>query len=98
MTPEDRDYNIRVVEGLVEQTGVKSIWDLFHIVEQKPAPFEFDYLVGYAILGIVAMSSIMVSWPVVLNKSTISELYDISIDEVEEYFDWFCQLEILRKT
>ena len=98
MTPEDREHNIQVVDGLIDQTGVKSIWDLFYLVEQSPPSFEFDSMIGYSILGIVAMSSIMLEWPIVINKKTISEMYHISMDEVEQYFDWFCHLGILRKS
>lgn len=98
MTPEDRSYNIQVVEGLVEQTGVKSIWDLPWIAEQHSPPFAFDENIAYSILGIVAMSSIMVAWPIVVNLVTISEMYEIPMDEVEDYFDWFCKIKILRKS
>ena len=98
MTPEDREYNIQVVEGLVEQTGVKSVWDLPRIAEQRSPPFAFDENIAYSILGIVAMSSIMVAWPIVVNLKTISEMYMIPMDEVEDYFDWFCQIKILRKS
>lgn len=98
MTPEDRAYNIQVVEGLVEQTGVRSVWDMSEIAEQYSPPFAFDEDIAYSILGIVAMSSIMVKWPVVVNLKTISEMYELPMDEVEDYFDWLCAIRILRKS
>ena len=98
MNPEDRAYNIQVVEGLVDQTGVRSIWNLRQLAEQFPPSFLFDKNIAYSILGVVAMSSIMVAWPVVINKKTIHEMYMIPMDEVEGYFDWFCRLGILRKS
>lgn len=88
---------MRVVEGLVKQTDVKSIWNLVDVDTQSPPPFDFDHDIGYSILAIVAMSSIMVPFPVQVNKNTISEMYEISMDDVEHYFAWFCQLGILRK-
>ena len=98
MTPEDRDHNREVVDGLIDQTGVIFIWDLSEVALSLSPSFELDDDIGYAILGVVGMSSIMVPWPVVINKKTISEMYHISLDEVEQYFDWFCELGILRKS
>lgn len=97
MDTGERFDNINVVKGLVKQTGVKVVWNLVEIVEQSSPPFDFDYVIGYSILGIVAMSSIMVPLPVQVNKTTISEMYEITMDEVEQYFTWFCKLGILRR-
>lgn len=97
MNADDRFHNYSVVKGLVEQTGVEVVWDLDKIVKHTPPPFDFDNEVGYAILGIVAMSSIMVPFPVQVNKDTISGIFEIPMEEVEQYFTWFCELSILRR-
>jgi len=93
----ERYDNIEVVKGLVLQTGVKSVWDLLEIIEHSPPPFNFDLDIGYSVLGIVAMSSIMVPFPVQVNKKTISEMYELTMDEVEQYFTWFCKIGMLRR-
>ncbi len=89
---------MEVVAGLVEQTGVREVWDLNRAVDHHPPPFAFDEDIAYSILGVVAMSSIMVAWPVVVNQKTLSEMYMIPLDEVEDYFDWLCDMGILRKS
>lgn len=96
MDTGERFDNMNTVNQLVQQTGVKVVWDLDEIVKQSPPSFDFDIAIGYSILGIVAMSSIMVPFPVEVNKNTISEMYELTMDEVEEYFAWFCQRGILR--
>ena len=97
MDTGERFDNIEVVKGLVLQTGVKSVWNLVEIIDQVSPSFNFDLDIGYSILGIVAMSSIMVPFPVQVNKITICEMYELTMDEVDQYFDWFCQIGMLRK-
>ena len=97
MDSGERFDNMEVVKGLVLQTGVKSVWNLVDIIDQSPPPFNFDLEIGYSILGIVAMSSIMVPFPVQVNKLTICEMYELPMDEVERYFDWFCTIGMLRR-
>ena len=97
MDADERFNNIETVKGLVQQTGVKSVWNLVDIIDQVPPSFNFDLEIGYSILGIVAMSSIMVPFPVQVNKDTLCEMYELTMDEVDQYFDWFCKIRMLRR-
>lgn len=97
MTPEERTFHLRTVNKMIVQTGVEDIWNLTDFVNKFPPPFKFNYLVGYTVLGLVGLAAIMVDRPVHINKNMVCELYELSTYEVEQYFNWFCFIGILKE-
>ena len=96
MNQEDRFAGLGVVNDIIDRTGVELVWDLQHLAERLDPPVGFDLEIGYAILGIVAASSIVMPNPVKVNKPMISELYEITLEELNQYFDWLCHIGLLR--
>lgn len=97
MNAGERFDNLNMINKMVLQTGVESIWNLTHFVKSAPPLFKFDYAVAYAILGLVGRATLAIPFPVGINKETISELYEIPLDNVEDYFVWLCRIGILRR-
>ena len=97
MGPEEREFHMRTVNKMIVQTGVEDVWNLTDFVSKFPPPFKFNYLVGYTVLGLVGLSSIMVDHPVHINKNMIRDLYELSDYQVEQYFNWFCHIKILKE-
>lgn len=97
MNKGDRFDNLMMFERMRRITGVEHVWSLKKFIKHTPPLFTFDYDVAYSILAMMATAAIHAPFPVQVNKKALSELWEIPMENIECYFDWFCRVEILRQ-
>lgn len=98
MNPIERFDNLMMFKRMRECTGVERVWTLSTFIKHTPPLFTFDYEVAYSILAMMATAELHVSRPVQVNKNALSDLWEIPMENIESYFDWFCKVEILRQS
>ena len=97
MNSGERFDNLMMFKRMKESTGVERVWNLSTFVKHTPPVFNFDYDVAYAILAMMGAAALQAPFPVQVNKEALSELWEISLANIQSYFDWFCKVEILRQ-
>lgn len=98
MNPGERFDNLMMFKRMRECTGVDRVWKLSTFIKHTPPLFTFDYDVAYSILGMMATAELHASRPIQVNKNALCDLWEISMENIESYFDWFCKVEILRQS
>ena len=98
MDTGERFDNLMMFKRMRDCTGVDQVWTLSTFIKHTPPLFTFDYDIAYSILAMMATAELHVSRAVQVNKVALSDLWEISMENIESYFDWFCKVEILRKS
>jgi len=97
MDTGERFDSLMMFKRMREYTGVERVWNLSTFIKQRPPIFKFDYDVAYAILAMMATAALHAPFPVQVDKKALGELWEIPMETIESYFDWFCRVEILRQ-